>query len=585
MLNTGFESVLLNLKSDDILEFFLWVILFLFAGALISRLAGWFRRFVIAAPSLLTSLGILGTFAGIVVGLLGFDTQDIDGSIGTLLAGLKTAFVTSLAGMGSAILFKIISVFVPERREERVEGAGPDDILRALLKHNDCLDEIKSAIAGNEETSLAGQVKLLRADQGDRHRQLLGSIDSNREDFKEFSEVLWKQMHDFGEMLSKSATEQVINALKEVITDFNKNLTEQFGENFKALDESVKKLVDWQEHYRIQMNNTLALYKRGVKAIQSTESSLSKIAEDSGRIPETMDRLREVVEVNQHQIQELESHLEAFQTMRDKAVEAVPFIQSNVEQMVANIGASVTHATEHHEKLLEQSDAYITKHTQQSAELLQEFGRVSEEGMLSFRNGLDQNVKLIKNALELGVQELSSSLDRISTGLETTAQTVTTHSERVLENLNKTTTEVDAAIYRMTETLKTESSGIVNTLKEAGAQVQRDAKANQEQFAKSLRDMQQRFESSLEELSRMQIRSIEQMIEGMSGEMQKAVSRTGEGVNAQLEAIDKSMNQEIERVMNGMGKALAQIAGKFTEDYKRLTEAMDKIVRTGRVVQ
>ncbi len=67
--------------------------------------------------------------------------------------------------------------------------------------------------------------------------------------------------------------------------------------------------------------------------------------------------------------------------------------------------------------------------------------------------------------------------------------------------------------------------------------------------------------------------------------MQKAVSRTGEGVNAQLEAIDKSMKQEIARVMTDMGTALAQIAGKFTEDYKRLTEAMGKIVHTGRVVQ
>ena len=32
--------------------------------------------------------------------------------------------------------------------------------------------------------------------------------------------------------------------------------------------------------------------------------------------------------------------------------------------------------------------------------------------------------------------------------------------------------------------------------------------------------------------------------------------------------------------MNEMGRALAQIAGKFTEDYQRLVEAMGRIVGT-----
>ena len=40
-------------------------------------------------------------------------------------------------------------------------------------------------------------------------------------------------------MMSKLATEQVIAALKTVIQDFNNNLAEQFGENFKQLNTAV----------------------------------------------------------------------------------------------------------------------------------------------------------------------------------------------------------------------------------------------------------------------------------------------------------------------------------------------------------
>ncbi|HHF6577281.1 TPA: MotA/TolQ/ExbB proton channel family protein [Haemophilus influenzae] len=68
------------------------------------------RRSVFAdyAPTLLTSLGILGTFTGIVSGLLNFDIEHIDTSISTLLSGMKTAFLTSVIGVCFSIGLKII---------------------------------------------------------------------------------------------------------------------------------------------------------------------------------------------------------------------------------------------------------------------------------------------------------------------------------------------------------------------------------------------------------------------------------------------------------------------------------------------
>ncbi|MFA5455952.1 MAG: hypothetical protein WC272_11620 [Sulfurimonas sp.] len=44
--------------------------------------------------------------------------------------------------------------------------------------------------------------------------------------------------------------EEVIYALEEVVKDFNKNLTEQFGDNFKQLNEAVKNMIIWQDNYK-----------------------------------------------------------------------------------------------------------------------------------------------------------------------------------------------------------------------------------------------------------------------------------------------------------------------------------------------
>ena len=54
--------------------------------------------------------GILLTFYGIWIGLLGFDTTDIAGSIPNLLDGLKTAFGSSLVGLGTSMLINLFFV-------------------------------------------------------------------------------------------------------------------------------------------------------------------------------------------------------------------------------------------------------------------------------------------------------------------------------------------------------------------------------------------------------------------------------------------------------------------------------------------
>ena len=56
---------------------------------------------------MVVTFGILGTFIGIFLGLISFQVTDIYGSVPKLLEGLKTAFLTSIAGMIAGILLKI----------------------------------------------------------------------------------------------------------------------------------------------------------------------------------------------------------------------------------------------------------------------------------------------------------------------------------------------------------------------------------------------------------------------------------------------------------------------------------------------
>ena len=68
--------------------------------------------------SQIVSVGVLGTFVGVFIGLQGFNPDDIMNSVNDILAGLKTAFFTSIVGMSVALILSIIQKLKdkPERK-------------------------------------------------------------------------------------------------------------------------------------------------------------------------------------------------------------------------------------------------------------------------------------------------------------------------------------------------------------------------------------------------------------------------------------------------------------------------------------
>ena len=474
------ESFLRGLAPSAVTELFLWLLLVLLVLSAYWLRKGEYPTLTAHAPALLASLGILGTFVGIVVGLLDFDPERLDESIEGLLEGLKTAFVSSIAGILASLVFRGAEPFLMVKSPgEAGPGVGPEDVVAVLTEQKELLQATRDAIAGGEESSLAGQLKLLRADLSDRRREDAAIRER-------FEAELWNRLHTFAEMLSKSATEQVIEALNAVIVDFNRNLTEQFGDNFKKLDDAVRKLVEWQEGYRRQLEQLHALYDQSVRQITTIEASVAQIAERSASIPDSMEKLVGIVSTASREMDELERHLAAFAELRDRAVEAVPQTRAHVEAMTQEIASSARLASEHLAALQDDASAQQAK------------------------------------------------------------------SREMLEHLAQ-----------------------------AGERVQNDVQAVQERVAAAIELMQSRVETALKETLSAQSQATDTLVQTTLDKTQQAVSRTGEGMNKQLEALDEGLAREMNRVMQQMGNALSQIAGGFVDDYRKLVQEMERVVRAG----
>lgn len=125
------------------------------------------RKWIGQLPSIISTLGVLGTFAGITRGLISFDTDHLDTSIPVLLSGLKTAFFTSLLGMfGSMVLNRVVShKFDNENKLSDSEKAAKL-IIDALNNNHNALSTIlknhnDSIIKAIEEHSI---IKAIRQD-------------------------------------------------------------------------------------------------------------------------------------------------------------------------------------------------------------------------------------------------------------------------------------------------------------------------------------------------------------------------------------------------------------------------------------
>lgn len=266
------------------------------------------------APAFLTTLGILGTFVGIALGLSQFDPDNVQKSVPALIGGIKTAVWASALGIFCALSIKFRDILTLRNSgEQPSNGATADDIA-------DILSAIDASIA--------------------------------REGQK--TEALQQSFERFYENITERSNRMMVEALGDIVRDFNGKISEQFGENFKRLNLACGAMEQ-------------VLEKQQVLAANS--EVFSKTASDLSAILTGLERQR----------QQIESSLVSLATVLNTAGEGLPKLQQNVVEITQQLADTNKQFNHHMGEIIHKTkeqvlvlDAALTEELTKS---LSSFGR------------------------------------------------------------------------------------------------------------------------------------------------------------------------------------------------------------------
>ena len=360
-----------------------------------------FDRFsVVHGPEILTTVGIFGCFLGIALALLDFDAAKVSTSVPKLLEGVKTAFWSSVSGIFGSLLIKARYRFHKEpilQSPGSVKAASLDDVVIAL-------ESLKTSFIGDGENSLITQFKLMRAEQTELSKKLIHSFD------------------EFSERMVQDNSNALIEALREVIKDFNAQINEQFGENFKLLNSAVEKLVVWQQQYKEVLDQLQNVQNIAAGNLRQASDSFSHIVDQSKDFASIATQLKELmiglsnqyslIKNSQSDLAEVLSKLEKIGPEFIQNLDKVSItLQQTASKMEAELSAVINslakqtgNATTDMKNLLGEA---LKSNQEKVNEELSKGLKVIEQGVLSLDEGLQ--VELTKSLETLGRQMASLS--------------------------------------------------------------------------------------------------------------------------------------------------------------------------------
>lgn len=490
-----------------------------------------FDEFTRHLPGVLTGLGIIGTFAGLLSGLDKFkvDPEKIQNTVnglGPLLEGVQHAFVASGSAIACAMLVVFISRFTLAYFYRLVEHLtnGIDSLYRTGAG-----EEYLARLVKSSEQNAASTAQLKDALVEDLHKMMTNLVDRQIAAQETASIALgkhigeaistaiaepMKRVGDAMEATSRGNGEQVNSMLETLLTGFMAKLEDTFGGQMRGINEQMQRSMDSMAAVQASLQGLLSdirsTNEHAASQMSGTlEEAMKKAADNQQLLTEQM---REFVQDFRNLVTEEQS--KSKHAMNEAVTKVLGQVATAMEGLESVRKASAAEESGRNDRLATQTNQLVGGLTTQVESLLD---AVSDQVSKTQRNidtmgdvalraidGMNQGALTMGSAaqrFETAGTAVTDAFDRstkVADTLTTTSaslQAASTAVQRGFEQYDSTRKTVDtqvAALTGLIESVKREagiSQDLVNNIKtsaEAMRQSETEAREHLDQVNAAL---------------------------------------------------------------------------------------------------
>lgn len=420
-----------------------------------SRLFDDFTRHL---PGVLTGLGIIGTFAGLLEGLSKFDASNTATAVAglkPLLDGVAHAFIASAIAIGCAMFVTFFSRFFLAMFYRLVEklchaidslyetGAGEEYLSR--LVH---ASEKSEAHSAQLKQALVEDLTRMMTDLVER--QIHAQAESSRALGSQIGDAITgtlagplKQMTEAMETSSKGNTQAVSGMLESMLAGFMAKLEDTFGGQMRGIhdqmDRSVGMMTTVQEALQKLVQDINSSNEQAANRMSGTlEDAMKQSAANQQQLT---DQMRQFVDDFRKLVSDEQT--KSKKTMDDAIANLLQTVEATVKNLETSRASAATHEQSRNDALADRTQALVGGLTGQVDELL----RTVQEQVTKTQQNIDALGNVTTRAID-GMNSGALNMGTAAQRFETAGGAVSgvfDRSVRVAEQLSTTAATLQTA--------------------------------------------------------------------------------------------------------------------------------------------
>lgn len=522
------------------------------------------------AAGTLVGLGLLGTFLGLTLGIKGFDssnTERINESIQGLLAGMGTAFLTSLLGMTFSILFTAADKALRHRLYKDVKELTDkldseyyiDDLVLANINQQNIVNQLYKALKNDlqqQTLEIANKLTYTNTEGqnvtiGNAIREILTENTKQSKALMSFSTDLAMELNQgFDETLSRQMQQKIV-PLMESVDATTKAVVEHIDKMADTVSspatDMMQSVVD---ELKQSMQSLINEFSTGLSSSATSElehlaTQLGTATQAMADFPKNIENISATLQVTIEEVKHAISEIS--NTSANANSTAMQQMQEQITYATGAISNAITEVKEVMSGISQSSQ-------EQSNQMVSKLADAAEK-MGSFLTG---TISTLSNSVQQSVKGITDDINSKQTDLIALQEDTTSQTKKLLENFN-------AGLERL-EKMNEYVTGTMNGFKQAQGEItvstsnlrtiSSDMKLATELFNKGQNDYAAR-------LAQLQTAS------------QKGIDQVTDMLKSSGQLSDEYV-QKFDLIKQGLGSIFSQLQSGLTEYSRTVKDTTDK---------